>query len=483
MNSIRVFLSKEKSIGWILVFGAVLRLLFLFLGGAIYYGRADYFAQGDTSSWFQSFINLYQHGTFTVDLAVDAGKYFRPPGYSFLYGIFYLLSFENEALAWKLLVGAQVLMDVASIYFISKITGNTVKNSANQEKALLANCAALLYAAYPFVITWAPVLYAETSSIFFLLLSVHFAFGKVNYRSAFLSGIFGGIATLIRLQCAFGILFIAATFFFTDNKTIYRNIRYVSVFCFALLITYGLWPARNYFLHGRVLFSQDLNMGKHWSPGFMSFLDFAHSISTDHTTYYFQILKNEKVDWPRAAYLEPGDSALLDSAVNMCRTCSNGFAYWKWGERISPALELHSPGCDSTLGIIFHTLYERQKSKNAFHYWVTIPTKNLEKCFFKISLKADKGTVIGLIANLLFIFRSVLLLTGLLGLYLAFRNDIFQRKLLVFISCYMATWYFYLSVFYRNMEMRYLLHTDILLLIPAAYALILIFFSKRQQGT
>src|SRR5207237_8872342 len=94
MTALR-FLSNRKNIYFILAFGALLRILFVFYGGKIYYGKPDFFIQGDTGSWFQAFINFWEYGTFTVDLTSEAGKFFRPPGYAFLFGIFYLLAFRN----------------------------------------------------------------------------------------------------------------------------------------------------------------------------------------------------------------------------------------------------------------------------------------------------------------------------------------------------------------------------------------------------
>ncbi len=475
-------LSSPYAFLFILILGILLRLFFVFVGGKIYYGQEDYFIQRDTSSWFQAFINLYEHGTFTISPNIDAGKFFRPPGYSFLFGIFYLISLENYALAWKLLVGCQVIMDIASIYLISGIAKSAMANVTNENKIPFSNLCALLYAVYPFVIIWTPVLYAETSSIFFLLLSIYFAFQKTTFRSAFLSGIFVGIATLIRLQCAFGILFIAGVFFFS-GKSIQNRIRHGFFFGFAILISYGLWPARNYFLQNRILFSQDLNMGHHWSPDYLSFVDFTHSIGTDHTEYYFQILRDEKVNWPKVAFTEPVDSLLLDSVVNLCRTCSNGFAYWKWGERISPELNLPSNPCDTIIHHIFDELIQKQKSKNSFHYYVTIPLENLSKSFFKMSLYGNKSMAVKLFSSLLFIIRSVLIFTGLFGIYFAFKNNFLQKKFLIFILFYFAAWYLFLSFNYRNMEMRYLVHTDILLLIPAAYVILTLLVNTNRKET
>lgn len=460
--------------------GALLRIVFVFAGGGIYYGRPDFFINGDSTSWFQAFINLWEHGTFTVANNIEAGKFFRPPGYSFLFGIFYLLSFKNYVLAWKLLVAAQVMMDTASIILVARITERISARMNGEERIFLSNLSALLFAIYPFAIVWAPVLYAETSSLFFMLLCIHFAFREPTSRSAFLSGLFGGVATLLRLQCAFGVLLVGATAFFSGTgKKAKLKFKAVLAFGLAVLCSYGLWPARNYFLQHRLVFSQDLNMGRHWSKDFMSFLDFTHSIGTDHTPYYRAILNNEKINWPADAYLDPEDSLLLDSAVKMCRTCGTGFAWWKWGEGITSQLILPDQPCDSSIAEIYSSLTQKQKSRNSFHYWITIPMQNLNKCFFKFSLYGEKSLVVKIFSSSLFIIRSALIFIGLFGLYLGFRNHALDKRFCFFVIAYVLTWDLYLSFFYRNMEMRYMLHTDVLLLIPAAFACSILLTKKN----
>jgi hypothetical protein len=464
------------------VIAAVLRLIFVFIGGRFYYGRPDYFIQGDTSAWFQAFFNLLDFGTFTVNPNVEASKFFRPPGYSFLFGIFYLITFKNYVLAWKLLVAMQVIMDIVSVFLIARITGAVMKNSSAEKRIFLSNFSALLYAIYPTAIVFMPLLQAETPSILFLLLGIWFAFRPRNIRNAFLSGAFAGIATLFRLQCAFSIPFILLAFLSRDAEGNLKKMKHALLFCFAVALTYGLWPARNYLLHDRIVFSQDIHVGGHWSDDFIAFLDFTHSVSTDHTPYYWSILKDEKVNWPAEAYLDPGDSALLDSAVMLSRTCSNSFALWKSGEHLTKEVKQHDHPCDSAITTIYNSLTAKQKSRNAFHYWITIPLQNLEKCFFKFTLYGNKPWIVKISGRILFIIRSLLVLCGLIGIFLAYRKNLMNRKFLLLVFGYMMTWYLFISVVHRNIEMRYLLHTDVLLLIPAAFALMVLFFNKYLKA-
>ncbi len=481
MNPVARFLTREKSIFHILIIGTVIRLLFVFVLGKIYYGKPDFFFQNDTSLWFDAFTNLWEKGTFTTNIANEAGKFFRPPGYSFLFGIFYLITFKNLLLASKLLVAVQIVMDIASIYLVSKIAGQVVRNSSEEKKRLFSNVSGLLYAIYPFAVVWTPVLYAETPSVFFVLLSIYFMFKPTTGRTIFLSGMFAGIATLLRLQCAFCIPFIALGFLYSNEFFLKKKIKLSMLFLFGVLVTYGLWPARNIFLQHRVLFSQDLmNVGNVWSIDFLSFIKFSHSVTTDITPEYYQILGNKKVIWPKQAYLDPGDSILLDSVVQLCRTCGTGFSFWGVSEGIRKHPVLPAENCDTQIDKIFTSLYLKQKSNNAFNYWVNVPLGNLKKCFFKFSLYGNKSKFVKLVSSSLFLFRTLFIFFGLWGILLAIRKRFFNPGFIILVSFFMLTWYLYLSFFWRNIEIRFLLQCDILLLIPAAYLLMQLFFKKSD---
>lgn len=480
MKLIESKLSSSKAFFYILLLGIILRLFFVFFGGKIYYGKADYFTQGDTPTWFYSFVNLVNSGTYTIDPATDNAKFFRPPGYSFLFGIFYLLTFKNYLLASKLLVILQVLMDIFNIWLVQQIAFLSLREKKERKKIIFANSAALLFAVYPFVIVWAPVLYAETASLFFLLLSVFFSLRPVSGKNSLLSGIFGGIATLIRLQCIFALQILCFTFLFR-NTDIKKKIRVMTFFGFGVLITYGLWPARNYFLHDRIVFSQDLNIGNFWSKDYMAFMDYVYAVRTDHYPVYQELIRGEKVNWPEASYLNKKDSILLDSVSNLCYTCGTGFSYFMVNEGVRAKTVDPTVNCDSTIATIFNELKTEQENQNAFHYWLTVPLGNLQKCFFKFSLYGNKSRIVKLLSSMLFIFRTLFIFLGFYGIYLGIKNKFFSSGFSFFILSYPIVWYLYLSFFYRNMEMRYLLHTDVLLLIPAAYVITGWIISKNRK--
>lgn len=482
MKQIESKLSSSKAFFYILLLGILLRLFFVFFGGKIYYGKADYFTQGDTPTWFYSFVNLVNSGTYTIDPATDNAKFFRPPGYSFLFGIFYLLTFKNYILASKLLVVLQVLMDIFSIWLVQQISFLSLREKNERKKTIFGNSAAFLFAVYPFVIVWAPVLYAETSSLFFLLLSVFFSMKLISNKNSLISGIFGGIATLIRLQCIFALPILCFAFLFqkTDVK---KKIKVMAFFGFGVMITYGLWPARNYFLHNRIVFSQDLNIGNFWSKDYMAFMDYVYAVRTDHYPVYQSLIHGEKVNWPEASYMNKRDSILLDSVSKLCNTCGTGFSYFMVNEGMRAQTIDPATNCDSSIASIFNELKAEQKKNNALHYWLTVPLGNLQKCFFKFSLYGNKSSIVKLLSSMLFIFRTLFIFLGFYGIYLGIKNKFFSMGFSFFILSYPIVWYLYLSFFYRNMEMRYLLHTDVLLLIPAAFVFASLIFNKYQKAT
>ena len=209
---------------------SLFRVLFYFFGGKVYYGKAEFSIGGDTTTWVTSIINLIEHGTYSVDLNEPTGYFFRPPGYSFFIGLFYLLSGKNILLAYKLIVWAQLLLDTASIYLIYKIVNRVFFNK------IFSISAAILYTFYPFSIVWAPIIYAETTSVFFLLAGTWFFVNDKLKAHYFFSGLFIGIATLTRLQIIFFFPAALLAMLFHYRNSVYAFIKFALPFSFAFIL-------------------------------------------------------------------------------------------------------------------------------------------------------------------------------------------------------------------------------------------------------
>ncbi len=443
--------------------GFALRLFFYLIGARVYYGKADFFISGDTASWVESIKNLIEHGTYSVDLNKPTGYFFRPPGYSFFIGLFYLLAGKNIFLAYKFIIWIQLLLDVVCIGLIYKIVNNAFSNK------VWATTSALLYAGYPFIIVWTPIVYAESTSVFFLMAGLWFFINDKYKYHYFLSGLLIGIATLTRLQIIFIFPAIALAMAIQHRKKLQPFFQFIIPFAFSFIISYGLWPVRNYVLHDTVMFSQDLSAVACWDKDIMGYRDYIFSVKTDWDPQMTQIMKGEKVEWPAASYLFPADTVQLNRAAKLCHDCGVGFNVFMKNAGYRNGYLPDDSSCSEEIGQLFNELTEHQKKHNQLNVYLWVPLGNLYKCFFKSGLYNPSSKIVNLVSTLLFGYRSALILLGLLGFILYYRTNKKFPVLLNIIFLFFIFSYLSLSFVYRNMEMRFLIQTDLLLLIPAGY--------------
>ena len=99
-------------------------------------------------------------------------------------------------------------------------------------------------------------------------------------------------------------------------------------------------------------------------------------------------------------------------------------------------------------------------------YWLHVPGSNLFKTFFKSSTAASMGGAKDLAIRGLFGYRSLLMLVGLLALWVHRREPAMWA-----VGLFVGGMIFFICLIMRNLEMRYLLQADVLLLLPAAVLL------------
>ena len=157
---------KRNKIFTVVLLGLIVRILFYFFGAALYYGKENFFKGGDTNWWVDNIANLINYGVYTDELNTEYGYFTRLPGYSFFIGIFYLITGKNVFLAFKIIAWCQIVLDSFAIYLVYKISIFAFKN----EKTAVLN--SIIYAVYPFVFVWNVIVYAESLSVFLLLLSI-----------------------------------------------------------------------------------------------------------------------------------------------------------------------------------------------------------------------------------------------------------------------------------------------------------------------
>jgi 4-amino-4-deoxy-L-arabinose transferase-like glycosyltransferase len=435
-------------------------------GAPIYYGMADYtYKWGDTHAWFSCLKNLVHNNIYTADLQDEDGKFFRPPGYTFFMLPFYFLSGFNEKTMFLFIQIAQVILDSISIWLIYRIVQ---KINAPTTIAIISS---LLYCIYPFSIVWSPSLVAETPSVFFLVLSFYFILEPPNKKYFILSGISLGFAVLLRVQIIFAAPAIAIYLLIKNRSFIKLFVTPAIFFFIAFGLTYGSWPLRNLY-YGKFIPAEELQNNKHFSADFISYMFYIWSVKTDHNPQFEQIINGQKVEWPEASYLHPGDSATLARLAVLCNTCGRGFSHFKAsaGKIDKPIIEDNE--CTKEIAATFNRLRQEQIKENKFHFYVTVPLSNLKKALFKFSLYGEKSFLVKLVSTVMFTFRTLFIFLGLIGIWLNTKMKLINQDFLIMILIYFILWYLVICFGYRNMEIRYFLMNDILLLIPASISIV-----------
>lgn len=458
-----------------IVVGTLLRILFCVVGAKFYFGRDNIFVDGDTQVWVACIQNLIETGTYTMNPEHEYGYFGRTPGYSFFIGIFYLLTGKDWNAAYPLIAYTQVVLDIIAIYFVYKIG---LKLFNGDEKS--AVIPALLYATYPFIIVWNPVVYSELLSVFFLILGVYYFIYEEKKYNFFVAGVFISLSVLCRPQMLLMVAVMGIIIILKYRNNFSIQLKKTAQFGIAILIVYGSWPIRNYVNYGKVELTHSLQGWDTWQPDVLSFMLYIYSVKAEWEPQFSQIIKNEKVIFPKEAYITKEDSILLEKAVALSKTCGGGFSNWRgyWKDPVN------DHNCNTEIETIFLQLRANQISHNPLNFYLILPLKNLAKTLFKFKLN-DTSTLARKFASILFILRSILIFLGIYGIYILLKKTESIRYtglliLLFFISLYVALCAGTGPQF-RNIEMRYFLQADILLLLPASYSTQKIFslFTKK----
>ena len=479
LAALKAFYLNHRSISKLVLLGLFLRLIFTWVIAPYYFNRPNIHLDNDTTAWMTGLYNLIYNGEFTLMLNNELAAYCRMPGYSLFmapaFGIvsfFYYLQgveFENYSDKWyivlKLTAYFQIVLDTISIYLIYYISNKIFK----QHK--IAIVAAFIYATYPFVIVWNPVCYSEIPSLFFALLALGLSLKSEKKYVLGIAGASLGFAVLNRPQ--FALLAPLMIFFFYQkyNAAFKNNLSKMFVFFVFFGITYGAWPIRNFVRFNKVIITQDLRGFDNWNDDVIAFMQYIYSVKAEWQPQFSDILQNKQVVFPKESYAFKEDSLKLERAVYLAKNCGRGFSEWAGYWKATIPIFDTANDCSMEVAQLFDELRQNQIKEQPFNFYLKVPMQNLQKAMFKNDL-SDNASVARKLGAYLFYYRSLMLLIGIFGLYLIFKQKEF-RPWAIFVGCFFAFLYIYLcfgtSPQCRNIEMRYFLQADVLMLIPAAY--------------
>lgn len=459
---------KQNPAFFIFILALSIRLIFYFFGAEIYFGKNDFILQGDSGSYISGILNLIHHGTYTVNLNEVDAYAGRMPGYSLFIGIFlFLFGTSNLLFSLKIAAFFQMLLNSISAVLFYKFFLFLFK------KNKISVWAGLLFSLYPFMIFWTPIIYAESISIDLMIVALYLIVTNATHNKIkiILAGAITGFCILVRPQSIF--LFASVPLFYFIQFAFTKKTLVLSLlFIFSGLIIFGLWPARNYINHGKLVFMFNKSSSRFMSMDRLNFAYFMWSVQTDWEPQISQLLNNETFTLPDFVWkkLPTADIAKINNAVLLTRTCADGIAMLKKLPQLSPEED-----CSDEVAQMWKELRISIIKNAPFEFFIAVPISNIKKAVFKTSLiksynRIDKPKAVHNFASILFIYRSLLILTGFFGLLYIY---IFQLKFILpfasLIFSYFFLTYFWLCFIYRDMDIRYLLPADVLMLFPAAF--------------
>lgn len=510
-------ISKKKGL-ILLVLGAfALRALFTLYGAPIYYGMpAPYcYSFGDALSYMWSAENFLNNGHYTFDYLEPDAAFGRLPGYPIFYGLHYLVFGPVRAIyatAWS-----QVVIDSFVVLLVFGIMRRLAPRSQYAPWV-----GAILYATYPFIIFWVPMVYTELLSTDVTLL-VFYAMLRYNGSrwAAFGLGLLVAVSLFMReylgLLLPIGMLWVV-----WQHGGLGRRPAWVA----AILVGLGFatlylgWPVRNYLNYHRVVLLKPKTAGyASHKADLDEFRSWVHCWTNDENPWIDQVAKGTgPINFPAFIFANPAEQAEAQRLVTEARRCGSSFfmqreatnstryglkqekaaataaaahphdkSYQVYDSHKSmyrsiytvyrdTAYMMHDAtylfyrnhNCNAEVGDGFKQLRMSYEQRKPVAYWLDVPGANLFKAVFK-SLPAGQmngGGAQALVVRLLFGYRSLLLLIGLAAFWVHRR----QRAMWP-IAIYTGTMFLFICLIMRNLEMRYLLQADVLMLLPAAVLL------------
>ncbi|MBD0400821.1 hypothetical protein [Flammeovirga sp. EKP202] len=432
----------------LIVIGLILRLLFLFIGAKFYYGE-NIHTMGDTSSYVNSFINLINEGIYSFNLKNSESAFGRLPGYPFFFGIHYLLFGKYSYIATSI---SQAILDTSVIYLIFFICRDNFK------KDLVGIIASLIYCFYPFTIVWVPQICTEIFAnwLCFLIL---FLLTKNKYKTA-------SIVTIIAFYTRpyMAILMIAVLLkIFINSKNLRTSLKIIVQCSLIFWTLYLPWPVRNYINHDKIVLLKPTGAGyERYREDIRSCRTWIQTWSTDVDNIIHKFSRNDYSSIPEDIMQKSGGHELLASTVQLASNCGGGFYNWKTNKTY-PNLQKN---CDQQINEQFKQMTKNYKQNNYISYLIDVPLKNIKKTLFKgISLQFSTTKEILMIS--LFSFRSILLILGIIGILLNTKSIISYSYLII----YPLFLYFFICFIIRQLEMRYILQADCILLIFSSYTI------------
>lgn len=470
-------LFQDKLLIGIVIGGLFVRVLFLLVGAKFYYGssQADIFTNGDTHSYILSFVNFWKHGYYTFDFLEPDAAFGRLPGYPLFYGMHYLLfGPQHASLATAC---SQVVLDSSCVLLIFN-AARRIWPGAYWAPYI----GATLYAFYPFTIVWVSIIGTETLSVFMVLVWLNILLQNRRSPSYFLKiGLI--IAATLFVREYLGILLPITLIYLLvaqmkkgEQLQIVQIMRMQSLVVLGFMLLYVAWPIRNYYSFHRFVPLKPTMAGyANYNIDMQSFRNWVHCWNNNDQYWLEQVLRtNGSVNFPDNTFNSSQEKAEAVRLAGLAKRCGSSFYLFRKGIYGKPEYfniavmrsnKEYQQNCNEEISAGFDRLKDAFIRQHPVRYLLQVPGENLYKALFKNSKLSNQNEVGSkqFLLTALFGYRTLVLLLGIVGFVVFWRNKAMVAPLLVFVFIY-----FLITSITRSLEMRYLLHSDVLALLPAA---------------
>lgn len=439
-------------VGALLACGLSVRVAFLLWGAERYYGAGmERFVNDDSASYTQSVINLLTMGWYTFDPSVPDASFGRLPAYPLFWGLHALLVGAHRAHA--AVAVTQTMLDTLGIYLIWAALRRTDLPS------WAPWIAGLVLAVYPFSLVWITMSGTEAFGVFLVLSFVFLLTRSRLPHGPLLIGALAGVAFLTRAYLL--TLLPAALLYWVAQGTSWPELRRRAVLLFvAFGVVYLPWPIRNAVNHQRLVLVHPLTAGYvTFSPDFAAFRSWVYAWNPGLEPYHQQVIRRETpMGFPPHVFSGPEEAREADRLVERAMECGTGFRSWGF-------LPVEGPDCDAEVAAGFDELRRSYASRHPIRTWIVVPALNLRKAAFKLDLERvwEGPSLSGYLTRAMFLWRSLWVLLGLAGIVAFWRRPVVLAVAMVSLPTYLA-----ITGVFRQVEMRYLIQADVLLLLPAA---------------
>jgi hypothetical protein len=469
--------------------GLLARLAFLLVGAKVYYAssQTDIFTNGDTHSYMLSFTNLLNHGVYTFDFLEPDAAFGRLPGYPFFYGLHYLLfGAQHAAIA---VAYTQVLLDTIGVLLIFLVL---------RRMCPLARwtpyIGAVLYAFYPFAIIWVTIVGTETLATFLVLLWLNYLLRmRASFGAALWLGLLVAAAFYVReylgILLPISFVYLAVKYYNTARSNwLASTVRVAMLAGVTFGLCYSAWPVRNYLSYHRLIWLKPVTAGyANYNIDFASFRSWVHCWTNDEQFWLDKVAKGtEKIDFPASAFSTSSERDRANYLAGLARRCGSSFYLYRTGIYGTPqyfdiaamqANKEYQQNCNAEISAGFTQLKTEFVHQHPVRYWTQVPLQNLWKAFFKSSAnRITDGGAKQLLITGLFSYRTILLLLAIIGIVFSYRRlDAWPA------ATFFVFMYLFISFIMRNLEMRYLLQSDVISLVFTAVTLGY-WFDRKQSA-